>query len=349
MSEHAHLKHNRLGDSDLIVSELCLGTMTFGEQNTEAEAAAQLDYAAAHGINFIDTAEMYPVPPRAETYGSTETHVGNWLRHQSRDKYIIASKIAGPARGYDWIRNGPRVTRQHIHAAVDASLARLQTDYLDLYQIHWPDRNVPMFGQTTYNPLAEREASGIDEQLEALAELVQAGKVRYIGLSNETPWGVCQFVSVADEMGLPRVVTLQNAYSLINRTCEFGLTEVCHRENVSLLAYSPLGFGVLSGKYLQPDARGRVTLFPGFGQRYAKPYVHAAVEAYAALAHKHHLSPATMALAFVRSRWFVASTIVGATSMAQLQENIASASVHLSAECLDEIEAIHLRYPNPAP
>lgn len=343
------MHYNRLGNSDLTVSELCLGTMTFGEQNSASDALRQLDYAVSRGINFIDTAEMYPVPPRAATYSRTEEYLGRWLSTRPRDQLIVATKVAGPARGYDWIRGGSRVTPAQIHAAIDGSLQRLQTDYVDLYQIHWPDRNVPMFGQTSYHPDAERETVAIQEQLAALAELVRQGKVRYVGLSNETPWGVAQFLRAAEVTGLPRVVTLQNAYSLINRTYEYGLAELCHREQVSLLAYSPLGFGVLSGKYLSGEGSGRITLFPSFGQRYGKPNVTAAVAAYAELARRHGLSPATLALAFVRSRWFVASTILGATTLEQLQENIDSAAVTLAPELLQEIESIHLHYTNPAP
>lgn len=343
------MHYHRLGNSDLTVSELCLGTMTFGEQNSAADAFRQLDYAVSRGINFIDTAEMYPVPPRAATYSRTEEYIGRWLSTRQRDQLIVATKVAGPARGYDWIRGGSRVTPEQIHAAIDGSLQRLQTDYVDLYQIHWPDRNVPMFGQTSYHPDAERETVAIQEQLAAMAELVRQGKVRYVGLSNETPWGVAQFLRAAEVTSLPRVVTLQNAYSLINRTYEYGLAELCHREQVSLLAYSPLGFGVLSGKYLSGEGSGRITLFPNFGQRYGKPNVTLAVAAYVELARRHGLSPATLALAFVRSRWFVASTILGATTLEQLQENIDSAAVTLAPELLQEIEAIQLHYTNPAP
>ena len=343
------MQYRRLGSTDLQVSELCLGTMTFGEQNSEADACRQLDYAVSRGINFIDTAEMYPVPPRAATYSLTEQFVGRWLARQPRDRLVVATKVAGPARGYDWIRGGSRVTPEQIRSALDGSLQRLQTDYVDLYQIHWPDRNVPMFGQTAYRPEAERETVAIHEQLAALAEQVRLGKIRYVGLSNETPWGVAQFLRAAEMAGLPRVVTLQNAYSLINRTYEYGLAEMCHREQVSLLAYSPLGFGVLSGKYLSGEATGRLSLFPNFGQRYAKPGVTEAVAAYARLAQNHGLTPATLALAYARSRWFVASTILGATTPEQLQENIDSAQVTLAPELLQEIEVIHLRHSNPAP
>lgn len=344
------MKYNQLGSSDLKVSELCLGTMTYGEQNTAEDAAEQLDYAVAHGINFIDTAEMYPVPPKGETQGLTESYIGAWLARQKRDDLIVATKLAGPARRYDWIRNGPRINREHINTAINDSLKRLQTDYVDLYQIHWPDRNVPMFGQTAFDPYAEREAEPIMEQIAALAELVKAGKIRYYGLSNETPWGVAEFCHLADKAGLPRPVSLQNAYNLLNRVYEYGLAEVGYREQVGLMAYSPLGFGMLTGKYQKNmNGSGRITLFPGFGQRYAKVNVSEAVEDYAGVAEEIGVSPAVLALAFVRSRWFVASTIIGATSMAQLQENISSLQVNLSSDTMAAIERIHQRYPNPAP
>jgi len=343
------MKYNRLGDSKFLVSELCLGTMTFGEQNTAEDAARQLDYAVSQGVNFIDTAEMYPVPPRAETCHRTEEYIGRWLKNQAREKLVIATKVAGPSRGFDWIRGGTRVTRQHIELAIDASLKRLQTDYVDLYQIHWPDRNAPYFGQTAYDPAAERETTPIAEQLAVLGELVKSGKVRYVGVSNETAWGLSQFIKASETAGLPRIITIQNAYNLVNRVFEYGLAEFCHREHIGLLAYSPLGFGVLSGKYLSAGGRGRNTLFSGFGHRYGKPNTKEAVIAYSTLAGKVGMSPATLALAFVRSRWFVSSAIIGATTMEQLKENIDSCNVELDAETIREIEAIHLRYPNPAP
>ena len=344
------MKYTQLGNSALNASKLCLGTMTFGEQNTVEDAKNQLDYAVAHGINFIDTAEMYPVPPRAETATRTEEYVGQWLKKQQRDKLIIATKISGPARGFHWLRNEPRVNKQQINLAIDASLQRLQTDYVDLYQIHWPDRNVPFFGQTAFQPENERETTPILEQLQALGELVKAGKVRYLGLSNETPWGLAQFLKLADEAGLPRVVSIQNAYNLINRMFEYGLAEMCYREQVGLMAYSPLAFGVLSGKYAKLGTTGRLTLFQNFGQRYLKVInTPEALQSYCLIAQQHHISPATMALAYVRSRWFVTSTLIGATTMQQLQENIASADVELSAEIIQKIEAVHARYPNPAP
>lgn len=340
----------RLGESDLHVSALSLGTMTFGEQNSEADAHAQLGLAVSRGVNFIDAAEMYPVPPRAETQGRTESYIGSWLKHQRRDALIVATKIAGPSRGFSWIRNGPRVDRQNLEAAIDGSLKRLQTDYVDLYQIHWPDRYVPMFGATNYDVAQEHDTVPIAEQLQALADLVKAGKVRHIGLSNETPWGVSEFVKCAEKTGLPKITTVQNAYHLMNRSFESGLAEVCHHLKVGLLAYSPLAFGWLTGKYLaDPNAKGRITLFSGFGQRYAKPNVPAATKEYVRIAQEAGLTPATMALAFARTRWFNSSVILGATNLDQLKENLDSADVVLPAEVLEKIEAMHKLYPNPAP
>jgi aryl-alcohol dehydrogenase-like predicted oxidoreductase len=346
-----------LAHTDLHVSPICLGTMTYGDQNTEAEAHQQLDYAIAQGINFIDTAEMYPVPPKAETYTRTETMVGNWLKHQPRDKIILSGKVAGPRRGLGWIRGGPpSLDRANIRAAIEGSLQRMQTDYIDLYQLHWPERNVPMFGQYQFDPAQEfengqqKEWVSIRNQLETLAELVKEGKVRYIGLSNEQPWGLMEFLRIAREYDLPRVATVQNCYNLINRGMEFGMTEVLYRENIGLLAYSPLAFGHLTGKYIDdPQAVGRVTMFLGYAQRYKKPNVGPASAAYAALARRHGLTPTQLALAFVYPRWFVSSTIIGATSMTQLQENIAAWQTRLSPEILQEIEALHLTYMNPAP
>lgn len=340
----------QLGESDLHVSALSLGTMTFGEQNSEADAHAQLDLAVSRGVNFIDAAEMYPVPPRAETQGRTESYIGSWLKQQRRDALIVATKIAGPSRGFAWIRNSPRINRQHLEAAIDGSLKRLQTDYVDLYQIHWPDRYVPMFGATGYDVAQEQDTVPIAEQLQVLADLVKAGKVRQIGLSNETPWGVSEFVKCAEKSGLPKIVTVQNAYHLMNRNFETGLAEVCHHLQVGLLAYSPLAFGWLTGKYLaDPNAKGRVTLFPGFGQRYAKPNVPTASKEYVLIAQEAGLTPATMALAFARTRWFNSSVIIGATNLDQLKENLGSAEVVLSAVVLEQIEAVHKVYPNPAP
>ncbi len=343
------MKMNRLGNSDLVVSRICLGTMTWGQQNDEKDAHEQLAYAVANGINFIDTAEMYAVPPTAESYGKTEAYIGTWLKKQQRDKLIVASKIAGPRADLTYMRGGSKVDKEQVDAALHNSLKRLQTDYLDLYQIHWPDRNTPIFGAYQFDPNRERETTPIREQLEALAVQVKSGKIRYVGLSNETPWGVCQFTRMAEQHNLPRVVSIQNAYSLMNRTYEYGLAEACHRENVGLLAYSPLAFGHLTGKYLTPEGRGRCSIYAGFGQRYEKVNGKPASQAYVDLAKKYGMSGATMALAFVNQRWFTTSNIVGATSIDQLKENIQSESVTLSDECLKEIEGIHLRYTNPAP
>ncbi|MDR2875759.1 MAG: aldo/keto reductase [Methylobacillus sp.] len=346
------MEYRTLAHTDMRVSAICLGTMTFGQQNTEAEAHAQLDYALAQGINFVDTAEMYPVPPRAETYTRTETIVGNWLKNQPRENIILATKAAGARRNLTWVRDGKvAFDRANLRAAVAASLQRLRTDYIDLYQLHWPERNTPIFGQYQFDPTQENENSvPIRAQLEALAELVQEGKIRAIGVSNEQPWGVMEFLRIARECGLPRIAGIQNCYNLINRSFEFGLTEIVHREKISLLAYSPLAFGHLSAKYLDnPQAAGRATEFKGFAQRYEKPNVAPASAAYAALARKHGLTPAQMALSFVYHRWFVTSTIIGATSMRQLEENIGAWEKLLSKELLAEIEQLHLRYMNPAP
>ena len=342
------MEYRKLGGSDLNVSVLSLGTMTFGEQNSEQDAHQQLDMAVAQGVNFIDTAEMYPVPPRAETQGLTESHIGSWLKRQQREKLIVATKIAGPSRGFSWIRNGPRVNRDHLNAAVDASLKRLQTDYIDLYQIHWPERYVPMFGESSFDVAQQRDSTPINEQLQALGDLVKAGKIRHIGLSNETPWGVSEFSRCAEQ--LPKIVSIQNAYHLMNRTFESGLSEVCHHASVGLLAYSPLAFGFLTGKYqANPQAHGRITLFPGFGQRYNKPNVPAASAAYVRIAQEAGISPARMALAFARTRWFTSSVILGATTLTQLQENLSSSELTLSTDVIEQIEAVHRLYPNPAP
>ena len=345
------MKRKFLGNSELQVSEVCLGTMTFGQQNSEAEGHAQLDRAVAAGVNFIDTAEMYPVPPRAASCGRTEEIIGSWLRRQARDRLIIASKAAGPSRGLHWIRGGELgFDYGSLRSAVEGSLRRLHSDYIDLYQLHWPARNQPMFGQWQFDPARECAATPILETIQALAELIRAGKIRHYGLSNEHPWGVMEFVRLARENGLPRPVSLQNAYSLLNRVYESGLAEVCYREEISLLPYSPLAFGTLTGKYLSdPKAAGRINEFAGFGQRYAKAGVKPAVGAYAELATRHGLTPTQLALAFVYSRGFVGSTIIGATSIAQLDENLAALAVQLSPAILSGIDEIHLRHCNPAP
>jgi len=346
------VEYRKLGTSDLDVSKICLGTMTWGQQNTESEAHAQLDYALAHGVNFIDTAEMYPVPTKQETSGRTEQYIGSWLKRQPRDKVIVASKIAGPARQVTWIREGPKVSAQQIAAAIETSLKRLQTDYIDLYQIHWPERYTPLFGDWQFDPAKDRvDATPILTQLEAFARLVGAGKVRYIGLSNETPYGMTEFARLADAHGLPRVVSIQNAYSLVNRTYERTHTEVTHHLQLPLLAYSPLAFGQLTGKHRDGfAAHSRLALFQEtpFGARYRKPGLQAAMQPYFDLAAELGMSPATLALAFVNDRWFVGSNIIGATTMAQLAEDVASADVKLSADALAAIDRIHSAYLEPA-
>ncbi len=356
------MQYTKLAHTDLNVSKVCLGTMTYGDQNTEAEAHAQLDYAMARGINFIDTAEMYPVPPKADTYTRTESMVGTWLKKQPRDQIVLAGKVSGPRRGLDWIRGGPpSLDRANIRAAIEGSLQRLQTDYIDLYQLHWPERNVPMFGQYQFDPAGEFESGvyqqgeerawvSIQNQLETLAELVQEGKVRYVGLSNEQPWGVMEFVRIAKAYNLPHIASVQNCYNLINRGMEFGMAEVLYREQVGLLAYSPLAFGHLTAKYIDnPEAKGRVTMFLGYAQRYKKPGVFPASAAYAKLARAHGLTPTQLALSFVYHRWFVTSTIIGATTMQQLKENIDAWDTKLAPEVLQEIEHLHLTMMNPAP
>lgn len=340
-----------LGCSDLLVSKICLGTMTFGEQNTEADAHNQLDYALERGINFIDAAEMYPVMPRAETQGTTERFIGSWLKKSGKRKEVIlATKVAGPAR-MNWIRNGKTdLDAANIRAAVDASLQRLQTDYIDLYQLHWPSRNVPIFGQLAFNPDSERPHTAIEDTLTVLADLIKAGKIRHIGVSNESAWGVAEFIKQSEVKGLPQIVSIQNCYHLANRSFENGLDEICFRENVGLLAYSPLAFGELTAKYLDdPKAHGRLTIFPpSWSPRYLRPSVQAATKRYAALARANGLTPAQLALAWCYSRWFVASTIIGATNLSQLKENIDAYSVKLSDEVIKNVNAIHAEIMNPA-
>lgn len=345
-----------LGRTDIKVSLICLGTMTWGEQNTEADAHAQLDYALDRGINFIDAAEMYPVPPRAETQGRTETYIGTWLKARgNRDKVVLATKVAGRGGGprgeFDWLRNDkqpPNLGRAQIMEAVDKSLARLQTDYIDLYQTHWPDRLTNNFGKAEYKHVDE-ESIAIEETVATLTELVKAGKIRSFGVSNESAWGVAEHLRVASSKGLARVASIQNPYSLVNRWYEVGLAEFAHREAVGLLAYSPLAMGVLSGKYLggakPPGAR--LTLFSRF-TRYSNPQTERATERYVALAQQHGLDPSQMALAYVNTRPFLTANIIGATTMEQLKADIDSIDVKLSQEVLDGIEAIHRDQPNPS-
>lgn len=346
------MHYHRIPHSTLEVSQLGLGTMTFGEQNSEADAHAQLDLAVGSGINLIDTAEMYPVPPRPETQGLTEKYIGSWLKKTgSRDKIILASKVAGPTRGNDAsIRPNMALDRKNIREALDASLKRLNTDYIDLYQLHWPQRQTNFFGKLGYQYSENSVPVTLLETLEALAEQVRAGKIRYIGVSNETPWGVMRYLQLAEKHELPRIVSIQNPYSLLNRSFEVGLAEISQHEGVELLAYSCLAFGTLSGKYLngaQP-AGARNTLFSRF-TRYSGEQSQLAVAEYVALAQQHQLDPSQMALAFVRQQPFVSSTLLGATTLDQLKINIDSANLTLSNEVLEALEAIHRRYTYPAP
>lgn len=339
-----------LGRTDLKVSAICLGTMTWGEQNSEAQAHEQMDYALAQGVNFFDVAEMYPVPPKPETQGRTEQYIGTWFKARGkRHEVVLATKITGPGE-MSWIRGGPRLDRASVLAACDASLARLQTDYIDLYQVHWPARGTNYFGQLGFKPTEDSRSVPIEETYSALAELVKVGKIRHIGLSNETPWGVAEYLRLSRELGLPRPVSIQNPYSLLNRSFEVGLAEFAHREQIGLLAYSPLAFGVLAGKYLNgaKPADGRLTLFSRF-QRYNGEHADAATQAYAKVASEHGLSLSQMALAFVTSRHFVTSNIIGATTMAQLESNIASHGIKLSRDVLTALEAVHKRYTIPCP
>jgi len=348
------MKFNPLGTTDINVSVICLGTMTWGEQNSEQEAHEQLDYAVANGVNFIDTAELYAIPPKAETYGLTEQYIGTWLSKTSkRHEVILASKVAGPSE--DWlphIRNEStrRLDRKNIEQALDNSLKRLQTDYLDLYQLHWPDRKTNFFGQLGYQHQPQDQPVPIEETLGVLGDLVNTGKIRNIGLSNETPWGVMEFIRLAEQLNLPRVVSVQNPYSLLNRSYEVGLAEISIRENTGLLAYSPLGFGVLSGKYLNNNKpeNARLTLYPDYS-RYCSENAVKATRLYVDLAKDHGLDPAQMALAYINHRDFVSANIIGATNMQQLRDNIASADISLSDEVLTGIEQIHQLFPNPSP
>lgn len=346
------MQYHRIPHSSLEISTLGLGTMTFGEQNSEADAHEQLDYAVSQGVNLIDVAEIYPVPPRPETQGLTETYIGNWLKKSGkRDKLVVASKVSGPSRNNDvGIRPNQILDRKNIRDALDASLKRLQTDYLDLYQIHWPQRTTNAFGKPGYAWTDNALPVTLLETLEALAELQRAGKIRYIGVSNETPWGVMRYLQLAEKHDLPRIVTIQNPYSLVNRSFEVGLAEIVQREGVELLAYSCLGFGTLTGKYLNgaKPVGARNTLFSRF-TRYSGEQTQLAVAAYVDVAKRHRLDPAQMALAFVHRQPFVASTLLGATTLEQLKTNLESLHLELSDGVIEELEAVHRVYTYPAP
>ena len=348
----------QLGASGLHVTPVCLGTMTFGEQVDEAASHAILDRLLGRGVNFLDTAEMYSVPARAETFGATEQIIGNWLARSPgvRHQLVLATKVAGPTRGMPWIREGMGMTAADITASCNASLKRLQTDVIDLYQIHWPERHVPAFGTLYYDPAQERTKTSIHEQLEALGRLVSQGKVRYIGLSNESSYGVHEFVRLAEQYGLPRVATVQNPYCLINRTAENGLDETMHRLGVSMLAYSPLGFGLLTGKYdasgiegADAPQEGRIARYESIRkQRWGRPEALAAARRYNQLARDNGLSPTQLALAFCYTKWQVASTIIGVTSVAQLDENLEAYGTTLNAGVLEAIDKIRWEIRDPA-
>ena len=342
------MEYRKLGNTDIDVSVICLGTMSYGEQNTEKEAHEQLDYSLDRGVNFIDTAEMYAIPPKKETYGKTEELIGTWIKRRGeRSKYIIATKVAGP--GMEYVRGGSRLSSEHIVKAVESSLKRLQTDYIDLYQVHWPERKSNYFGRLGYE-YSEDTGIAIEETYKAMDKLVRDGKVRYLGISNETPWGVNEYLRLEREQGYNKIMSIQNPYSLLNRIYEVGLAEITHREKVGLLAYSPLGFGMLTGKYAKgAPADSRLGLYGDWFTRYSnKPSIDA-VSKYIKLAREFSITPTQLALAFVNSRPFLTSNIIGATKMSQLEENIDSIEVSLNTEILEAIEEIHVSNPNPAP
>lgn len=349
------MQYRQLGHSSLKVSAIGLGTMTWGKQNTQAEAFAQMDFALSQGVNFFDTAEMYPVPAEADTCHETERIIGNWFaQHGKREQVILATKAAGPGRHMQHIRQGPKLNREHLNLALEGSLTRLQTDVIDLYQIHWPGRSANYFGRLNYQHDASEDLQQTEDELRetlsTLHDFIKAGKIRYYGISNETPWGLMTYLRLAAELGMPAPVSIQNPYSLLNRSFEVGLAEICLRENIGLLAYSPLAFGMLTGKYHQSTtpANARLTLFPSY-QRYAGDASKNATALYSELAAKYGFSPTEQALQFVTQQPFVASNLVGATNLEQLKENIQSAQRPLTAEHFEELETIFKRYPNPAP
>jgi len=345
------MEHRRLGRTDLNVSSLCLGTMTWGNQNSREEGHAQMDMALDFGINFFDTAEMYAVPASPETSFRTETIIGEWFaKTGNRDKVVLATKAAGPGEYVKHIRGGPRFNTESLQDAVEGSLKRLQTDVIDLYQLHWPERTTNFFGRLGYKHRNDEDAIAISDTVAGLKKLLDAGKIRHWGLSNETPWGVMTFIHEAEKIGLPRPVSIQNPYSLLNRSYEVGLAEVSHREEVGLLAYSPLAFGMLTGKYRNDSwpEKGRLTLFKQFA-RYTNPQAIAATEAYCQLAEEREISVTQMALQFVTTRPFVTSNIIGATNLEQLEENLKSVDLHWDKDLEKALEAIHTCFPYPAP
>ena len=348
------MKYRKLGNTDIDVSIICLGTMTFGEQNSQQEGFDQMDYAVERGVNFFDTAELYAVMPRKETYGKTEEIVGNWFHERkNRDKIILASKIASKSDGLEWIREGSKslgFDKKNMNAAIDESLKRLKTDYIDLYQLHWPERKVPKFGILDFEyDASDNDWTTVEEVLYNLDQLVKAGKIRYAGLSNETPWGVMKYLQISKEKNLPRMMSIQNVYSLVNRVFDIHNSEVSIRENCGLLAYSPLAGGRLSGKYIggKNPPKSRFTLWANRFDRHNTMRGENAIEKYVNLANKHGIAPSTFANAFVNDRPFVTSNIIGATTMEQLKENIDSIDITLSKQILKEIEEIHLSDPNP--
>ena len=345
--------YSKLGHTNIEVSKICLGTMTFGEQNTEKEAHEQLDFALEHGVNFIDTAEMYPVPPNSKTQGLTEKYIGSWLKKRNnRDDVIIASKVTGPAPDFSYIRNSLKIDKKNIEKAIAENLKRLNTDYIDLYQIHWPQRQTNYFGQLNYKYSKENTNEIIDnlnESYEALNNLVESGKIRSIGLSNDTSWGAMKFLEISKEKSFSKIVTIQNPYSLLKRTYEINMAEISEMENIKLLAYSPLGFGVLTGKYINNKPKNsRLSLWNRF-DRYSNKNSKYSTLKYVELAKKYNITPTQLALSFVNQQPFVISNIIGATNLSQLTENIKSIDLILDEEIINEIESIHLSQPNPAP
>jgi len=346
------MKFKKLGHTNIDVSLICLGTMNMGEQNTQEESFEQMDYSFEQGVNFFDTAEVYAVPPRQETQGKTEEIIGNWfIKSKKREKIILATKMVGP--GVEWIRNGGgNYTEENITKAIDGSLKRLQTNYIDLYQLHWPERNTNYFGKRNYeHDSVEGKWNDLESVLKALKKFIDQGKIKYIGISNETPWGLSKFLEIAEQLNLPRIVSVQNPYNLLNRAYDIGMSEISCREKVGLLAYSPLAIGYLSGKYRdnQIPKNSRIGLFGDFWTRYKEDNAKKAVDDYYKLAKENGLTLTQMSLAFVNSRPFMTSNIIGATTMEQLKENIGTADIELSDEIIAKINLIHSNNPNPTP